>query len=515
MTASAAAPRANGEPAVVDGELRHLSVSQLKDFALCERSWWFSRVMRLARKTTKGQATGTEGHAQLEHYLKTGEDVLGPVAAAGKHLLPEPGEGLLVELPLDAPALTAAGVPFKGFIDLLNLRHSYDGLVRITDHKFTSDIDKWAAKPDDLATTRHEHGIQMIGYARYVSTRWQWAERLELEHIYFQTKGAKRAESRVVSVPAGDFRDEWKRVENLATQMKDVARARALDDVHPNWRACDKYGGCSYRLQCLSHEAKKGQTVSLLSRIQKPATPPAPLPSCPRMRPPLTRSRRASPPPRYSRRSRRPCLRHRSLSRGRSRPRRPPSRSSHAASARPGRRRRGEAGPGVGASAPLRGLPPQRSAREPGLVPVRDEGEARGRVRRLRHSLRAQRQPPRVQQVARHPRRQHPRRAAGPGHLRSGGRSRLGFVASADRDARAAVRARRLRAGHPMNGPLYLTKGDAEREREEALAEVARLQEKAQQLRETLRRLGHHEPGCAVHWTRVDGCSCGLERALL
>lgn len=65
-----------------------------------------------------------------------------------------------------------------------------------------------------------------------------------------------------------------------------------------------------------------------------------------------------------------------------------------------------------------------------------------------------------------------------------------------------------------MNGPLYLTKGDAEREREEALAEVARLQARAEQLRETLRRLGQHEPGCAVHWTHVDGCSCGLDQAL-
>lgn len=284
MSTETPAPRANGEPAVVDGELRHLSVSQLKDFALCERAWWFSRVMRLARKTTKGQATGTEGHSQLEHYLKTGEDVLGPVAAAGKHLLPEPGEGLLVELPLEAPALTAAGVPFKGFIDLLNLRGASEGLVRVTDHKFTSDIDRWAAKPSDLATTRHEHGIQMVGYARWVSARWPWVERLELEHLYYQTKGAKRAESRVVTVPAGEFEHEWERVEQLAGQMKDVAKARELDAVHPNWSACDKYGGCSYRNQCLTHEATKGRkTMSLLSRLQKPApsapaTPPAVLP---------------------------------------------------------------------------------------------------------------------------------------------------------------------------------------------------------------------------------------------
>lgn len=283
MSTETPAPRANGEPAVVDGELRHLSVSQLKDFVLCERSWWFSRVMRLARKATKGQATGTEGHAQLEHYLKTGEDVLGPVAAAGKHLLPEPGEGLLVELALDAPPLTAAGVPFKGFIDLLNLRHAGEGLVRVTDHKFTSDIDRWAARPSDLATTRHEHGIQMVGYARWVSARWPWVERLELEHLYYQTKGAKRAESRVVTVEAGEFRDEWKRVENTANHMKDVAKARELDDVHPNWSACDKYGGCSYRTQCLSNQATKGVPVSLLNRLKAPApvapaAPPAVLP---------------------------------------------------------------------------------------------------------------------------------------------------------------------------------------------------------------------------------------------
>jgi hypothetical protein len=207
---------------------------------------------------------------------------LGPVAAAGKHLLPEPGEGLLVELPLEAPALTAAGVPFKGFIDLLNLRGAAEGVVRVTDHKFTSDIDKWAARPSDLATTRHEHGIQMVGYARWVSARWPWVERLELEHLYFQTKGAKRAESRVVTVPAGEFRNEWKRVEQLAGQMKDVAKARALDDVHPNWSACDKYGGCSYRTQCLSNEAKKGAALSLLNRLKSsapaPVAPPAVLP---------------------------------------------------------------------------------------------------------------------------------------------------------------------------------------------------------------------------------------------
>nr|WP_323395778.1 hypothetical protein [Myxococcus guangdongensis] len=47
-------------------------------------------MLRLPEPTTEAQQVGTEGHAQLEHFLSTGEDVLGAFATAGAHLLPTP-----------------------------------------------------------------------------------------------------------------------------------------------------------------------------------------------------------------------------------------------------------------------------------------------------------------------------------------------------------------------------------------------------------------------------------------
>ncbi|WP_404370428.1 PD-(D/E)XK nuclease family protein [Corallococcus coralloides] len=76
------------------GALRRLSVSQLRKFALCERAWFFAKVLRLPERPLKARDLGTAIHAQLDHYLRTGEDVLGPLAAAGKHLLPAPDLGI-------------------------------------------------------------------------------------------------------------------------------------------------------------------------------------------------------------------------------------------------------------------------------------------------------------------------------------------------------------------------------------------------------------------------------------
>jgi CRISPR/Cas system-associated exonuclease Cas4 (RecB family) len=127
--------------AVVDGRLSFLSVSQVQEFALCERRWWYAKVKHLAKPRTKALDVGTEAHKQWAHYLSTGQDVLGDVARIAKPLLPAPGPDLLVEqkfcsedaLPVISP-VTAAGVPLIGDIDLINPREG----IRVTDHKTSS-----------------------------------------------------------------------------------------------------------------------------------------------------------------------------------------------------------------------------------------------------------------------------------------------------------------------------------------------------------------------------------------
>src|SRR5574343_1502397 len=105
------------------GVLAQVSVSQVNTFDAtqdggCPTKWWLNKVMGREIPGTKAQAVGIEGHEQLEHYLLTGEDVLGPVARAGKHLLPPPRDPrVLVEHELRG---TLAGVALLGYTDVLN-----------------------------------------------------------------------------------------------------------------------------------------------------------------------------------------------------------------------------------------------------------------------------------------------------------------------------------------------------------------------------------------------------------
>ncbi|MFY2561200.1 PD-(D/E)XK nuclease family protein [Corallococcus terminator] len=231
MTPSVEAPTRG--PSVIAGGIQRLSVSQLKKHKLCPRAWFFQKVMRLPEPTAGAQQVGTEGHAQLEHYLSTGEDVLGTFAKAGAHLLPTPGPDLLVEQPLDgAPPLTAGGIPFTGFIDLVDARHlASDGVLRITDHKFTSNIASNAASAEQLANANTEPGLQMVGYGAWALgqvERFPGLHTLELEHLYYQTRGQRLAVSVVASVPFGHVAREWRtKVEPQVEAMK--AHARAAD----------------------------------------------------------------------------------------------------------------------------------------------------------------------------------------------------------------------------------------------------------------------------------------------
>nr|BDT33751.1 PD-(D/E)XK nuclease family protein [Myxococcus sp. MH1] len=280
MTPSLDAP--SNTASVIAGVIQRLSVSQLKRHKLCPRAWFFQKVMRLPEPTTGAQQVGTEGHAQLEHFLSTGEDVLGAFAKAGAHLLPTPGADLLVEQPLDgAPPLTAGGIPFTGFIDLVDARRlASEGVLRITDHKFTSNIASNAASAEQLADADTEPGLQMVGYGAWTLgqvERFPGLRVLELEHIYYQTRGQRLAASVVASVPVEHVAREWRtKAEPQVEAMKAHAQAARASDVPANYGpACAKYGGCPFMAKCLTGGSK---TMSLRDKLLNKSDLPAVLP---------------------------------------------------------------------------------------------------------------------------------------------------------------------------------------------------------------------------------------------
>jgi hypothetical protein len=281
-------------PAVVDGFVRRTSVSALMSFdpesyAGCPRRWWWQRVAGKKEPETKAQGEGKLGHAQNETYLKTGQDVLGPIARAGKHLMPVPGPDLAVEAQFgdlgralelremmrnsvdprdedqlldemrEAAGLTAGAIPLDGYIDLKHSRGewidnagalrpedpSLGRVVEVIDHKFTSNI-AYGKSPGELAES-----IQMAGYANYIFNIDPNADHTRISHIYYQTRGPKAAKKVTAILSRNAAREKWRRVDQLAVYMEEVARATSFEQVEAQPKSCNSFKeGCPHRSYC-------------------------------------------------------------------------------------------------------------------------------------------------------------------------------------------------------------------------------------------------------------------------
>ncbi len=262
------------------GVLARTSVSQVGTFdpsqdGGCPTKWWMEKIDGRWQVSTKAQTGGTEDHAQIEHYLNTGEDVLGPRTRVGKYLIPAPGSDLLVEHEFKGTDLVAAGVPFLGYIDCVNPRGEYldaegelkrdpPDTIEVIDWKTTSDF-KWAKAGSALVRT-----VQMPAYGQYVSTSPLVAlgngngdrfDFVRLSHVYFRTKGAPAAEKRTALVPLTTIRSRWEQISGVVREMKDVALESDVRKVPKNLNACTAYGGCPHANYCPRNKLDLLKTV--------------------------------------------------------------------------------------------------------------------------------------------------------------------------------------------------------------------------------------------------------------
>ncbi len=305
-------------PTVLDGFVRRTSVSALTSFdpesyAGCPRRYWFKYVDGKKEPETVAQGAGKTAHKELDTYLTTGSDVLSPVTRAGKHLLPAPGKDLIVEAQFgdlgkaieyreafhrggrtEAGLLTkmervagliAGMLPLDGYIDLRHERgewvnndgvllkeESKLGIVReVCDHKTTSSIDSFAKSPGELAET-----VQMVGYANYVLNVAPDTDHVRVSHIYYQTRGPKAGKKVTAILSARAARDKWKRIDQLAVYIEEVAKAKRAEDVESQPKSCDAYRGCPHQAHCPQKRtfgsrtiANGGERMSLFGNVNK------------------------------------------------------------------------------------------------------------------------------------------------------------------------------------------------------------------------------------------------------
>lgn len=167
--------------------LTHVSASAIQCFHDCERKFFDRYVLKEREPGTDATDLGTAIHDVLESYVRDGKAIdqdtpEGRIAAGALPYIPAPNTpSIACEISLDElPLRDPCALPFKGFIDLLDTRGA---IPVLTDYKTSSNLKKYAKKPEELKTN-----LQLVIYATHVFDNYP-CDVLELRHIYLQTKG--------------------------------------------------------------------------------------------------------------------------------------------------------------------------------------------------------------------------------------------------------------------------------------------------------------------------------------
>jgi len=243
--------------AVRDGQLRFLSVSAIEKFdeaqGGCERKWGFRYIDGIKEPESTALEVGNKVHKDLEHYLTTGEDVLGPIPRAGKHLIYDPGPGLLVEHE-SLGELVVCGVPLYLKLDLENEREYYlDGNGTRRSLEGAVEVNDWKTKGNlALAKTGREllGTVQMPVYGKWALERPRALPRrrdvVRLSHTYFGTRRRESAKSTILATEQ-EIADRWGNIEGTVERMIQAADVASGAELKPNWDGCRF---CPYQDRC-------------------------------------------------------------------------------------------------------------------------------------------------------------------------------------------------------------------------------------------------------------------------
>lgn len=303
---------------ILNGQFRYTSVTQIKMYdpsieGGCPRKFFYHYGLGIKEQKKPGQTEGASHAETLEHYYKTGEDVLPPVLQEGKPFFPAPGPDLEVEKSLGpnieravklrdallqhpnatqdektqilgeikkASGLMFNGIPLDGAMDWRHRRGEYVdpqgvvhreqtgmNVVSIGDLKVIKQIDsRWTrtrtlirgyGKNDEEVM----NDSQMVGYGLATADEFPDATHIRLNHVYCQ-KTSAAATIRGGLIPVEEVRRRAQRIENVVREMTQVVTAQRIEDVQPNTNACDDFvhlvdlekkiykQGCVHRLYC-------------------------------------------------------------------------------------------------------------------------------------------------------------------------------------------------------------------------------------------------------------------------
>jgi len=275
-----------------------LSASQLQLLTECQRKWGFRYLEKLRTPQHPSAALGQEVHEkQLGPYLTQGKAFdftrpSGEIAQALVPLLPLPGTpGLHLERRFEIPS-PSGKFSYQGYIDLYAPNSTcVPGIERsslndlspsplIGDFKTTSNL-AYAKTSEGLAT---DIQAQLYSWALMVEER---ANEIDLVWFYTRTRKPHKAQRVHLHVYKSHVDEQFERIDEIGRRVEAIKTASpAVEDLPPNVRMCEQYGGCPYRYKCniappaFARAQEKGTSMNsmtndFLAKLRKATAPTA------------------------------------------------------------------------------------------------------------------------------------------------------------------------------------------------------------------------------------------------
>lgn len=230
---------------------RTVSATEIKEWRLCPRKWYYRYVRGLRPPPHPSAAFGSEVHGHLARWCALGtpppDTAAGRLAAEALPFLPLPGTAISVEghrLPVTSLPERSAQFRLGPLCGVKDLEYRavvlpFARLLVVHDHKTCGDL-RFAL--DERALRADEQGV--IYAAETLANTDE--EVVVLEWLYLPRRGRPRPVLAVVG--RGEIDDRLGELEPDVTTL--LAPKGEEKDYEQNTRACSAYGGCPHREIC-------------------------------------------------------------------------------------------------------------------------------------------------------------------------------------------------------------------------------------------------------------------------
>ncbi len=255
-------------PAIQDGVVRWVSQSLLNvadhdTVGGCLRKIYFERVMGFRQPASKSADRGVALHAEIEFYMRTGQDVLSPFTRAAKWAIPTLTTDIEVEKPIIEGAggqitkvhLTADGVPVAGHVDVYNFSSEYitpeAEFAPLAEDEF--EVKDWKTVGDwkHMKTAQQvADSLQGTIYAKAGFVFRPTKTKVRFSNVFIHRE---KPEARMVTTTrTRDQVDErFQHVEDVTRKLKLAVIQPWVESVEANTKACQAYGiRCPHLARC-------------------------------------------------------------------------------------------------------------------------------------------------------------------------------------------------------------------------------------------------------------------------